>query len=314
LNLLVNAIGRYKRIQRELLVDKFRIQFSYGQREILLKYANLDESSLLIGVLQHGVGPTFTFSSDWPTPRTKNIKRSRLWVNSKQSATELIADGATNVFPIGSPWLYSKLVDKYENSTNTSQLKFLVFPRHYNFTNKGKTSAQDILGSIKIWKSIAGSADLEICLYWTEFFDDIWQKIAREEEVPLVCAGIPNTDPLWHPTTQRINFYKNLRKIIESSTHCIFEGFTSAIFYANDLGKKVGIYQTKSELELLNREPFYQKENLWLKHNVPRIFNTCENDDSLSAITHELLGYDALLNSDELARVLRFRKGVIPKT
>ncbi len=313
MNPLVNSIGRYKKIQRGLLVDKFRIQFSYGQREVLLKYANLDESSLLIGILQHGVGPTFTFSSEWPTPRTNRLKRSRLWVYSKQSARELIADGATNVFPIGSPWLYSKAVDKYESSKNTSQVKFLVFPRHYTSVNKGEMTTQDILERIKIWKSIAGSAELEICLYWSEFFDSAWQKIAREEGVTLVCAGTPNTDPLWHPTNQRIDFYKNLRRIIDSSTHCIFEGFTSAIFYANDLGKKVGIYQSESELELLKREPYYQKENLWLLQNVPRIFNTCESSDLLDSITHELLGYDVLLNPDDLSRVLRFRKGVIPK-
>jgi hypothetical protein len=313
LNLFVNTIGKYKKIQRGLLADKFRIQFSYGQREVLLKFANLEESSLLIGILQHGVGPTFTISSEWPTPRTKSLKRSRLWVYSKQSASELIANGATNVFPIGSPWLYSKVLDKYENFKNTSRLKFLVFPRHYDFTNTGEMTDQDILERIKIWKSIAGSADLEICLYWTEFFDAVWQRIAREEGVPLVCAGIPNTDPLWHPTNKRIDFYKNLRRIIDSSTHCIFEGYTSAIFYANDLGKNVGIYQSESEFELLKREPYYQKQNLWLLQNVPGLFKTCQRNETLDSITHELLGYEALLNSVDLARVLRFRKGVIPK-
>lgn len=313
MNLLANLVGKYKNTQRGLLVDKFRIQFSYGQREILLKYANLDESSLLIGILQHGVGPTFGMYSEWPTPRINIIKRSRLWVYNNQTAREFRANGATNVFPIGSPWLYSKVTDKYECPKNTPRIKFLVFPRHYNFANEEETKTLDILEKIRSWKSIAGSEELEICLFWSEFLDATWQKVARDEGVPLVCAGFPNTDPLWQPSPQRIDFYKNLRKIIDSATHCIFEGFTSAIFYASDLGKNVGIYQSKSELEVLNRELHYQKENRWLLQNVPNIFNTCESSELLSSITHELLGYNDLLSPDRLAQELRFRKNVIPK-
>lgn len=51
------------------LIRKFDIQFVYGHREILLKYSNLDLTSLLTGIIQHGVGPVFTLSSDWPTPK-----------------------------------------------------------------------------------------------------------------------------------------------------------------------------------------------------------------------------------------------------
>ncbi len=298
---------------RQQLIKKFGIQFSYGHREILLNYAKLDHTSLLIGIIQHGVGPAETLSSDWPTPRYRSLKRSRHWVYSKVVAADLLAEGAKNVTPIGSPWLYSKRLDQYQDKAQPSNFKFLVFPRHYSFSYLSKITSADVLEKINDWKIIAGSAELEICLYWTEFINPMWQRIAREEGVTLVCAGVSQSFPDWSPTDLRVNFYMNLRQIIEPATHCIFESFTSAVFYAKDLGKHVGIFQSRSSLQEMNKYHGFQKENAWLLRNVPGIFNAFDDSPVLESLTRELLGYEDLLSSEDLAGALRFRKGIIPR-
>jgi hypothetical protein len=313
LKIAMNQIMNFREFNRQQLIRRFSMQFSYGHREILLNYARLDTSSLLIGVVQHGVGPTFCLYSDWPTPRYRVLKRSNLWVYSKKAADELQNEGLRNVFAIGSPWLYSKILNGYAAKTNPTKTKFLVFPRHYSFSYLSKVASTSILEKIRFWKSIAGSEELEICLYWSDFLNPEWQRIAREEGVVLVCAGISQTMPLWSHSESRIDYYLNLRQIMDSSTHCIFEAFSSAMFYACDLGKNVGIFQTHSSLNEVNRELAFQKENVWLLRNVPEIFNTFEQSPALESITHELLGYDDLLSSERLADILRYQSGIIPK-
>ena len=312
MNFVSNQYTKYKESDIRRLTEKFQTQFAYGHREILLNYSKLNSASLLIGIVQHGVGPAFTLYSDWPTPRYRGLKRSNLWVYSKKAAAELASAGVKNVSAIGSPWLYSKILNGYAVRENPPKTKFLIFPRHYNFSHLSKITPADILEKIQHWKSIAGSEELEICLYWIEFFDPAWQRIAREEDVTLVCAGIPQTTPFWSQADSRVNFYVNLRQIIDSATHCIFESFTSAIFYANDLGKNVGIFQTRSSLEEVNSTAIFLRENEWLIRNAPEIFNSCESSSSLDSMAHELLGYDELLSPEILASVLRFQIGVIP--
>jgi hypothetical protein len=313
LNLVKRQLVKISEVSRMQLINKFSIQFYYGHREILLNYSKLDPTCLLIGIVQHGVGPAETLSSDWPTPRYRSLKRSSQWVYSKVVAADLVAEGARNVTAIGSPWLYSKRLDQYQSKAQPSKLKFIVFPRHYSFSYLSKVTSADILEKIKGWKIIAGSAELEICLYWTEFMNPMWQKIAREEGITLVCAGVSQSIPDWSPTDVRVNFYRNLRQIIEPATHCIFESFTSAVFYAKDLGKNVGIFHSRSSLGEMNRELGFQKENDWLLRNIPGIFNTFDDTPVLESLTRELLGYEELLSPENLARALRYRRGIIPK-
>lgn len=311
MNLATNQYIKFRDFSRQQLIRKFAIQFAYGHREILLNYSKLDTTSLFIGIIQHGVGPA-SFLTEWPTPRFRSLNRSSLWVYSNVAVARFLAEGAKNVSAIGSPWLYSKILDNYQDRNQCSKLKFLVFAHHYSFNYLSQVTPEEILGKIRDWQSIAGPEELEVCLYWTEFIDRTWQRIAREEGVTLVCAGLSQSAPEWSQTDSRINFYANLRQIIDSATHCIFESFTSAIFYAKDLGKNVGIYQSESSLREINRELAFQKENDWLLKNVPGIFNSFESSSLLDSITYELLGYDELLSPENLANVLRYQKGVIP--
>ncbi len=310
----LTILESFKDTRRKQLIESFKVQFVYGHREILLKYSGIDETALLTGILQHGVGPTFTLNSDWPTPRVNLLKRSPLWVYSRVAAKELSSEGVRNVKAIGSPWLYSKILDSFEVLDSPSKHKYLVFPEHFP-TSANHNSTEVTRTKIRTWKSIAGQADLEICLFWSEFTDPIWKRVAHQEEVSLKCAGYPNSPradiQIWSNSDERIDYYKNLRNMISSATHCIFEAFTSAIFYASDLGKDIGFFPETSRIKV---EPIYRtghnRELLWLEYNVPEIFRNFERNGKLSEITKELLGYDDLLSPRELTEVLSFRGGV----
>ena len=311
---VLNKFRSVKKTKLHKYIDKFHMQFAYGHREILLKFAGLDETSLLTGVIQHGVGPAFTLYSEWPTPRLHNLKRSPLWVYSKSAIQDLKLNGVKDVTAIGSPWLYSKKIDNFESKSLHSEPKFLVFPRHYSLNYLSKYNFLDIIKKIQQWKAIAGSDSLEICLYWTEFIDVRWQQAAREEGVSLVCAGMSYTYPVWSNIDSRVDFYPHLREIIDSSTHCIFESFTSAIFYASDLGKNVGIFETQLTLSDIARDQSFQREREWLKKNIPGIFDTCELNSTLNLITNDLLGYDDLLDAESLANVLKNKTKILTIT
>ncbi len=303
---LASRSSRVLQANRERLIKKFEVQFVYGHREILQKYAGMDSRALLMGILQHGVGPTFTLSSDSPTPR-HNGRRSAHWVYSSEAAQDLKALGETNVTAIGAPWLYSKINDGYEAIGRNGVEKYLVFPRHYSFTYLSNLTSEDIRDKINNWKRISGSGDLSVCLYWSEFLDAKWQNVAHEEGIRLVCAGIPFSTPSWSMSDSRLNFYSNLRSILDSATHCIFESFTSAIFYASDLKKNVGVFQTESTITEINREKIFIEENSWLQANLPRIFGDFQDNEVLCDLSQTLLGYEDLKGPDELKAILIYK-------
>ena len=82
-------------------------QFAYGHREILLKYCGIDYSAQLIGNLQHGIlGPNEPI--DFRTPRFLGGFKSKFYVYSQVTESQGRESGFSNVYAIGSPWLYLK--------------------------------------------------------------------------------------------------------------------------------------------------------------------------------------------------------------
>lgn len=231
------------------------------------------------------------------------------------AAKDLSLKGVKNIRAIGSPWLYSKILDSFEMPKSSNKEKYLAFAQHYPTSAKHNTS-EITREKVKVWRSIAGEAELEICLFWSEFTDPVWTKVASEEGVSLVCAGHPNSPladlQIWSGEDARIEFYKNLRNIISSATHCVFERFTSAMFYASDLGKYVGYFptETKAQKESIFRTTENQ-EDKWLKDNFPQIFRNFAMDNKVVQITRELLGYENLLSPNELSTVLSFRRDFV---
>ncbi len=293
------------------LIRKFGIQFYYGHREIILKAAGLQENSLLLGIVQHGVGPTFTLYSDWPTPRLNSLRRTPLWVYSKENENELRNLGVRNVKAIGSPWLYSINQNTHRLSSllpNSSKGEYcLVFPSHTNFAYLEITSQEAIVSRIKSWKKIAKNDKMVICLYWVEFLDQRWHKAAELEDVKLTCVGLSATDPLWSKSESRIDFYKNLHSLLNNASYCIFEGFTSAIFYASSLEIPFGIFATEFEERKIADSSQFSQERTWLLASAASHFNEITTEKIFTEISLSLLGIDQLQNPEELKSILEWR-------
>lgn len=295
--------GRISKAIDGVALSRFKMQFAYGHREILLKAADLTLDSILLGIVQHGVGPSFVQYSDWPTPRGFNLRRSPLWVYSKTNELELRKVGVKDVRTIGSPWLYSRKLEVSKDFI--IQKKYcLVFASHTRFNLSLLTEFEEILNKVKFWKSIAGKDTLAICLYWVDFLDENWKAAARIEGVELLCAGIDFTDPVWSTSPVRTDFYKNLNQIIQKAHYCIFEGFTSAIFYVASEGIPFGVFNSKFENNKILDSQFFSQEHRWLRQHAGQNFENIRENRLFAEISNDLLGVDNLLSSTELQNEL----------
>ncbi len=289
---------------KEADLRKFGIQFAYGHNEILLDYMGLDRTTNFKGILQHGVGPTFTFDSDWPTPRVGILNRSPLWVYSESAATDLKKRGVSNVTAIGSPWLYSKLMHHKSNPAIQPVEKFLVFPRHSTFGYPLNWTEQAIEKSVRGWIQIAQGHELGVCLYWIDFLNPNWHTVLKNYGIAIHCAGVGSTDPVDSQSSLRIDFYPSLVRIISSYTHCFFQSFTSAIFYANDLGKMVGFFPDSFEDQSLSNSELFTRESVWIHNELSEIYMSFTNSQKLVEMTQDLLGTESTKEPDELKMIL----------
>ena len=292
-------------------IEMFKVQFAYGQREILTDYLGLDRSTLLLGILQHGIS-----YKDYPeeaiTPRLGNFKRSPLWVYSEYRARALRHQGFKNVKAIGAPWLYLPPVPAYPSSREKGD-SFIVFPIHNYLSMNVSPNDGDKRSKIKFWKSLAGGSPLTICLYWADYVEWSWRQIAEEEGVEVTFVGIGDLEPPWSPHSARIDFLPNLRSLLQKHSHAIFEAFTSAMSYAISSGLTVGYFpQTQTEYESR------LKENLegdhWIRSQLPGIAGEFVESTSLADTNNRLLGVGSFSPPDSLRELLTFEIGIVPSS
>lgn len=303
--------------------ELFYSQFYYGHREILLNYLEKDDDLLLCGILQHGVRqigltPYPKDFQDFKTPRLANWKRSPLWVYSKETVTHLKKQGARgSIEAIGAPWNYMTppVANLEFDSKGNPVKKFVVFPTHYQIGMIANLDESQIRNRINYWKGLASFQSLTVCLFWTEFLDPIWQKVCREEGVNITCAGIGTTDPVWAQNPSRLNFLYKIRDILSEHTHCIFETFSSGIFYAISMNKHVGLFPGPRDLPKYGSasvgdwvNSVHEMDESWVAREMPLILENFAADEGLKNLADYLLGVDAVRPVSELNDILQFRK------
>ena len=323
LTLGVGSISVNIKPQSARYAEMFYSQFYYGHREILLNYLGRDGSLLLCGILQHGVRqigltPYPKDFQDFKTPRLGNWKRAPLWVYSQQTVAHLKKLGAKgNIQAIGAPWNYliqaptSQKIDSKEESIK----KYLVFPTHYQIGMVATLDESQVRNRINHWKELANYQPLTVCLFWTEFLDPTWQKVCREEGVQVTCAGMGTTDPIWAQNPSRLDFLYKLREIISEHTHCIFETFSSGIFYAISMNKYVGLFPGPKDLPKYGSstvgdwiDSVHEMDESWAAAEMPLIIENFAEAESLKSLTNYLLGVDAVKPINELNDILKFKK------
>ena len=169
-----------------------------------------------------------------------------------------------------------------------------------------KNNENEIISKIKSWKKIA-KCELVICLHWIDFLDQRWHKAASVEDVQLICVGVGSTDPVWSKSSSRIDFYNNLHSLIKHASFCIFEGYTSAIFYTASLQIPFGIFSTDFEKRKIKSSSFFSDEHNWLKSNAEKHMKNITIDQNFSEVSMELLGLDQLQSPDALTSLLKWR-------
>ena len=292
-------------------IEMFKVQFAYGQREILTDYMGLDRSTLLLGMLQHG----FSYQDDPAdaiTPRLKNFKRSPLWVYSENRASSLRQQGFTNVTAIGAPWLYLPPASK-SSSAQTKRDRFIVFPIHTSLSVDVSPNENDMRSKIKYWKSIAGESPLTICLYWSDFLEWGWRRIAEAEGVEVTVVGVGELVPVvWSQHSTRIDFLPNLRTLLERNSHAIFETFTSGMIYAISAGLTVGYFpQTQTEYE--SGLQAHLEGDHWMARHIPGVVGEFVEARALTERNSEMLGVESFCTPDRLKELLVYEIGIVPK-
>lgn len=291
------------------MIEMFKIQFVYGQREIFLKYMNLDQTTLFLGIIQHGFS-TESIVTDAMTPRLRNFKRSPYYVYSENTAISYQEQGYRNVIPIGSAWLYLPEGSDLTKRTLNSD-RYIVFPIHTSLSVATLLSEEEIRTKIKYWKEIAGKSPLTVCLYWSDYLELSWRKIAHEEEIEVTVVGIGETIPVWSPRLARLDFLANFRNLLLLNTHAIFETYSSAMFYSIATGLSVGYFpQTQTEYEL--NSVLHRKNNIWMSREIPGKVGEFVSAIDLSDLNRIIMGNASKRSPSELRDLMLYKDGIVP--
>ena len=306
---------------KEFVRSMFAVNFSYGNREILLKYAGLDYSNQIVGILEHGA-PGFQTDYDFRTPRLFNGTPSKLWTWSQQ--TELIAKsrGYENVIAIGAPWYYLKRgIAKNPYSKHPGPNRFLVMPSHStgNAVDTATISAKK--AKAKMFRDITGDAPATVCLHAVDFCDLETFRAFREVGFEVTCIGNSIQQPLWSNAGSRVRMMYNLHELMLNHSHYVSDGYGTSLHYAIDMGLTIGLFPEIKKLQILansesgSREYFQElnvQEIKYLKEQVPSLVNKFSDGGDYLAFSRTMLGFNSLKEPDELSHVLDYRPNIYP--
>jgi len=296
------------------LLNQFSAQFAYGHREILLSYARLDSSTLLEGVLQHGITSNENLLLDAKTPKVGLFRRAPFWVFSKETTEFLKNHGMRDVTAIGAPWAYLQKMrgQLADVGGHPKRNKTLVFPTHYSQSVNIPFTQDEVRQKLRRWKSLSGGEEITICLLWSEFLNPVWRMVCESEGVTLTFAGVGESKPVWSPHVSRVNFLANIDILLRDHSRCIFESPTSAIFYAISLGKEIGLFLSPQSGDWGAFSAAHERQLIWTTECLPDLVEKFALTPRMIEFSRRVLGEDCILNPEELRENLVYSKGVVP--
>lgn len=301
--------------------NMFGVNFSYGNREILLKYVGLDYSNQIVGILEHGA-PGFQTDYDFRTPRFLNGTLTKHWTWSQQTEVIAKSQGFTNVIAIGAPWYYLKRsLVKESLSINSGPDRFLIMPSHStgNAVDVATISAKK--AKAKMFRDITGDAPATVCLHAVDFCDLETFRAFREVGFEVTCIGNSYQQPLWSNAGSRVRMMFNLHELMLNHTHYVSDGYGTSLHYAIDMGLTIGLFPEIKKLQVLansdlgSREYFQElneQEAKYLKEQVPTLVNNFSAGGEYSAFSKAMLGFNSVKEPDELLHILDYRPNIYP--
>ncbi|MDO8646049.1 MAG: hypothetical protein Q7R42_05655 [Candidatus Planktophila sp.] len=301
--------------------NMFSEQFGYGHREILLKYCGLDFSTQLLGNLQHGVMLHHSYL-DFRTPRYFGMRKSQFWVFSKEYEKLGRSLGNENVTAIGAPWLYLRDSVECEPQPVQKPEGILVMPGHSSGPYNSIASVQQKRARAKAFRQIVGTQKATVCLHATDFCNPDTTEAFLDEGFKVICPGSSNVLPYWAESGNRARTLHKIMSLMNSHTHLLTDRFGTHIFYAIDMGLKIGIFPEISELsptrDLSGRKHVVdfsitdKEEFNYLRENIPEAINQFTESQKYQEISNLVLGRDAVMSPENLLETLDYRKHVYP--
>lgn len=318
----MNKVFKYTRrfLGHEVnVINLFKDQFAYGHREILLEYAGIEKSALLLGKLQHGIHPP-SHPLNFKSPR-ENLLRSPFWVYSMDSEQRARENNYKHVKAIGAPWLYLKSMSRVA-SLPKSGVKFLIMPEHSTHNFLDISTDEDKRKRAAAFKKIVGDSPATVCLHYIDFLDPVTRSAFADFGWNVTCVGIANNPTPWSYAGNRTLFLSTLLSLMESHSHWVGEGFSSSMFYAANCGMKIGVFPEIRKLVRFGQSGVDSGKDETVKsHSIDMEFitshfaksiNNFHFDESYSQTAGHLLGVDCLKSASELQEILLYKRGVVP--
>jgi hypothetical protein len=322
--LLPNKLAKFVSLHSksgEYMCNMFSEQFGYGHREILLKYCGLDFSTQLLGNLQHGVVLDH-LNLNFKTPKYFGGRKSAFWVYSTKHEKLGRTMGNDNVTAIGAPWLYLRDSIGVHNKPTMTPENILVMPGHTAGPYASGASVSQKRERAKAFRQIVGGSNATVCLHSSDYCDPDTTEAFLDEGFRVICVGSSTIQPIWSEAGNRIRSLHKLMKLMESHTHLLTDRYGSHLFYAINMGLKIGIFPEINQYvqirDLSGRkekydDSFYENEELiYLRKTMPDGLNQFTDSYKYTDIANEVLGRDAVKSPTELLATLDYRKNVYP--
>ena len=300
--------------------DRFREQFLYGHREILIAYAGLPKQALLCGRVQHGWDLWFEGARSFRGP---NGRPARQWVWSEDAARRASERGIPRVHAIGAPWLY---LSKLRNSgvISPSHVKgrdVLFVPAHYG----PHASVELHSHHVRTIEQYLGSPSTTVLLHGYDFVRPAIQSLYARSGIATACAGYPAYPPSGLPPSadigNRVHFLSHILELMHAHTRLATDFMGSHVFYATNAGLPVGYWplpetywtallasHTSADRELFLQMNEFQQS--WSRE-LEGAFGV---SDALVSASDRILGTSVFMSQHELKEVLAWQLGKLPES
>jgi hypothetical protein len=315
---IINLVKLYSK-NDDHIKKLYHENFVYGHQEILLQFCNLELSTQIIGVIQHGLSLDVNF--DTRSPRFLGNYKTKYWAWSRETQVFAEANGKTNVRAIGAPWLYLREATKTSNINPTSETKILIMPGHSVAHTPDIENYEFKLKRARLFRDAIGGFEATVCLHAVDFCDWDTRRAFVSYDFKVECVGSSLLDPPWSTSSNRVRTLKTLMDLMQDHSHYVSDSFGTSLFYAINLGLKVAIFPeiyqaTKTDLESATGVgPQWIKGLGYLQNLMPRVINGFSEAKDYVDLVNQKLGKDSMLESAELKELLDYRKNVyeLPK-
>jgi hypothetical protein len=305
----------------EYMQNMFGEQFAYGQREILLKYCGLDFSTQILGNLQHGVFGN-KMPIDFRTPRYLNGRKSSFWVYSKETENLGRSLGYENVTAIGAPWFYLRDSVSLDKDYVHARNGILVMPAHSTPSAISISTKREKKQRAEAFRQIVGSQKATVCLHATDYCDPETTESFMEVGFKVTCIGTSSLTPRWSQAGNRVRSLRTLINLMSSHASLLTDDFGTHLFYATDLGMRIGIfpkirellkiaYVSEGDLDYVDSVQV-QNDLTFINESMPQAIDQFTDSDKYLALAKQILGRESVLSPPELLRTLIYRKNIFP--